>query len=211
MKLLTSFDQIHKPFGLVIGNFDGVHQGHRLFLNQFCLECKRREVAPVVLSFDPHPRIFFQPDAGDFLITSDERKAELLEQTGLEYLVTFKFDQSLQKLSAYEFLTQKIFSQEYLKYLALGHDFALGAGKEDSISVARDLSKKFKVQISEEQSYSQDGKTLSSTLVRKQLKRGMIVEVNNLLERDFQLSGKVVPGQGLGSRQLVPTLTSFFG
>lgn len=210
MMLYTSFDEISQPFGLIIGNYDGVHTGHQDVLGEFVQACKKKNIIPVLLSFKDHPKFFFKPEAKNFLITSLERKRNLLFQFGLSHLVEFTFDEKLQKLSAREFLEHFIFSQDHLKFIALGHDFALGAGKEDSLGLCRELASKRGIPISLHESFVLSGQVVSSTLIRGQLEQGDISKVNKFLGRNYVLEGQVVRGKQIGSKELVPTININF-
>lgn len=206
MKYYTSFDQIQGEFGLIIGNFDGVHLGHRKLLKNFLDKCSELEVIPVLLTFKPHPALFFNPDKGNFRISLDGRKRDLLFQLGLSHVVEMNFDKNLQTKSSREFLEQIVFSQKGLRYLAIGHDFALGAGKEDSISQSIELSEKHNVVLTQESSFLFEGKPISSTRIREMIKSGEIVKVNEALARNFKISGQVIRGKGIGTKSLFPTL-----
>lgn len=206
MKYYTSFEGIKEDFGLIIGNFDGVHLGHRELLKNFLNKCSELDLIPVVLTFDPHPAVFFNPKIKSFKICYRKRKRDLLFQVGVNVLVELKFNQELQQLSSREFLEQVVFSNPFLKYLALGHDFALGAGKEDSVAQSIELSKKYNTVLTQEESFIFESHALSSTRIRDFIRAGEIKRANKSLGRSFKLEGIVEKGKGIGTKSLFPTL-----
>lgn len=205
MRLLTSFEIPH-DYGLVIGNFDGVHKGHRSFLKAFNQRCKQRGLYSVVLTFRDHPSFFFEPKLENFVLCSRSRKHSLIDQCDIDYLIELDFDEKLQSLSAKDFLKKFVFDNAQIKYFAMGHDFALGRGKEDAVQVAKEFAQSKGVDISEEDSYTDNGDIVSSTLIRKMLQVGNVERASSLLERHYCLESKVVKGQGIGNRELVPTI-----
>ncbi len=210
MILYTSFDEISRPYGLLIGNYDGVHTGHQDVLKEFVKACEKQNLLPVLLTFKEHPKFFFQPQAKNFKITSNERKRSLLFQFGLTHLVEFIFDKNLQKHSAREFLEQYIFNQKNLKFMALGHDFALGSGKEDSLNLCKELASQRGVPLSLHKSFMQSEQVVSSTLIRNLLDKGELSQANKFLGRNYVLEGQVVRGKQIGSKELVPTINLNF-
>lgn len=205
IKLYTKLNDIKSGFGLVIGNFDGVHAGHRKFLKKFKKKCEELGINPVLLTYNPHPQIFFNQEIRDFIIADRDRKYYLVGQCGINSCVELSFNQDLQSLSAEDFLSQIIFSCGNLKYFAMGYDFALGAGKTDSKALVRALCLKHNVLLSEEEPLVWQGEIISSSRIRKILKQGDISTANAILERNFQISGVVTKGRQIGSQKLVPT------
>ncbi|MAZ48789.1 MAG: hypothetical protein CME65_09505 [Halobacteriovoraceae bacterium] len=206
MKYYTNFEEIKEDFGLIIGNFDGVHLGHRELLKNFLDKCFELDLIPVVLTFDPHPAIFFNPKITNFKICFSKRKRDLLFQVGVNTVVELEFNEKLQQLSSREFLEQVVFSNPFLKYLALGHDFALGAGKEDSVAQSVELSQKYNTVLTQEKSFIFESHPLSSTRIRDYIRAGEIKKANDSLGRSFKLEGIVEKGEGIGSKSLFPTL-----
>src|SRR5205085_1581858 len=136
MKILHNLLDIPKdrdgypPIGLTIGNFDGVHIGHRELLKKIKAECQAKNLLFVVVTFVPHPQKILQPDKERFLINSYDQRRTLLKRIGVDVLVEMKFTRDFSTLKAEEFLSKYLLSYPNLKDFYLGYDFAFGANKE---------------------------------------------------------------------------------
>jgi len=191
--------------GLTIGNFDGVHIGHRELLKKIKLECQSRNSLFTVVTFVPHPQKIIHPDRERFLINSYEQRRVLLEKLGVDILIELKFTRDFSTLKPEDFLSKYLLSYPNLKTLYLGYDFAFGANKEGDHDLVKNICRPMGVEVEIQPKFEFHGKVVSSSLIREYLYSGKIDEVESILERPFHLEGVVVKGEGRGKKIGFPT------
>ncbi len=195
----------NESIGIAIGNFDGVHLGHQELISNFVKMCESLGLMPVLISFNPHPNIFFNGPK-PFLITSQEQKKGLLYSLGIVKIVELDFNIQLQQMSAEDFIDNNILSIEKLKLIYLGHDFRLGKGKQNSKEFLNKKIKNMSIQIQQEESFSNEYGVISSTMIRDEISKGSdFLLIKKLLGRDFSIKSTVEQGRGIGGKELVPT------
>lgn len=211
MKVLNSIREILNienpapPIGLTIGNFDGVHQGHRKLLNKIKSDCEIKKLKFVVLTFVPHPQKILHPEKDRFLITSYEQRRHLLENLGVDYLVELKFTRDFSTLAPDEFIKNYLLIYPNLKNFYLGYDFAFGANKGGGLDQARNLCEPKGIKVEIQPKYEKAGIVVSSSYIRSKLLSGRIDEIEQILQRPFHLEGVVVKGEGRGRKIGFPT------
>lgn len=211
MKLLNSLPEIKEaagsavPIGLTIGNFDGVHVGHRQLLEKIRSECTRKGLAFVVVTFVPHPQKILHPEKDRFLLNSYEKRRELLRSQGVDYLVEMKFTRDFSTLSADEFMKAHLFGYENLREFYLGYDFAFGANKQGGHDLALETCQPRGIHVEIQPKFEMDGEVISSTFIRELLLAGKVSEAVKFLERPFHLEGVVIKGEGRGKKIGYPT------
>lgn len=189
---------------VTIGNFDGVHQGHREFLAQIKKDCLRDHAKFVVVTFIPHPSQILKAQTG-FLINTFAERRELLAGCGVDYLFEIDFTRDFSTLSPEKFLEKYIFSFEGISKIYLGHDFAFGANKAGDFQVAKTFCDSRKTDLILQKEFKVKSLSVSSTEVRNAIKNGDIPKVTELLGRDYFLSGRVIKGEGRGKKIGFPT------
>lgn len=201
-----SIDKTQYPgIGLTIGNFDGVHLGHRELLTKIKQECLEKKIAFVVLTFIPHPQKIIQPEKERFLITSYEQRRKLLQSVGVDYLVEINFTRDFSTLSAEDFLRLHLLSYPHLTHFYLGYDFAFGANKKGGFDLVQSLCLPHKVHVEIQPKFHHAGLVVSSSSIRDLLAKGLVEDVAQVLTRKFQLEGVVVKGEGRGKKIGFPT------
>ncbi len=191
--------------GLTIGNFDGVHRGHRQLLRKIKSDCLEKNLLFVVVTFVPHPQKILHPDRERFLINSYEQRRSLLQKAGVDVLVEMKFTRDFSTLKADEFLGRYLLVYPGLRNLYLGYDFAFGANKEGGHDLVDAICKPRGIQVEIQPKFEFRGTVVSSSLIREQLLSGKIDAAAATLERPFQLEGVVVRGEGRGRKIGFPT------
>lgn len=212
MFIASSIEQIRTPTAIALGNFDGIHQGHRTVLRPIIDSFKSTQqphIYPTVVSFTPHPREFFTGGKLQ-LLTPILQKAELLSNLGIEQLVLLSFDRGLASLSPQQFVEQIIVKQLQAVLISVGVDFRFGYQRKGTGTDLKNIAADYgiEVQLNSLHKYGdRHDQTLrvSSSLIRQALAAGDMKTANLMLEQPYSLWGKVVTGQQLGRTIGFPT------
>jgi len=190
---------------LTIGSFDGVHLGHQDLLRRMVQHAKRAGLPVVVLSFFPHPSVVLRQRTPAFYITTPDEKAELLQEAGVDYVITQTFDLELSKLSAGEFL-DRLASQLGFIDLWAGEDFSLGHQRRGNRHYLERESRARNFHYHLVPPMIVGGEVVSSTRVRESLRSGDVARAATYLGRSFELLGVVQEGAGRGKELGIPTV-----
>ena len=209
MKYLSnSFDQINidEKLCLTIGNFDGIHKGHREIIKNLIQQTKKSNLKSAILSFTPHPKIYFNKQK-NFMINSQSKKKEILKDLGLDYLIDLHFNDKFTQLSHVEF-EDKILSEKLnSKRILIGKDFQYGNQRKGNIETLKVFCEKNKIELEEIGLILNDynSNKISSSEIRENLKAGKIELANKDLKRNFSVAGKVIKGDQRGRTIGIPT------
>lgn len=200
---------LRQPSALTIGNFDGVHLGHRAMLTRLVSAAQHRNLLPTVMTFEPHPREYFarlagQPERAPVRISSLRDKLLDLADLGVRQVIVERFDQRLANLSAPDFIQRLLVQGLDTRWLLVGDDFRFGARRSGDIHLLRGHGG-FEVE-SMDSITDRDGRRISSTDVRAALAEGDLDRVADLLGHRYHMSGHVVHGLKLGRNLGYPTL-----
>lgn len=209
-----SFAVVHGPGPLpaalaravvAIGNFDGVHRGHRAVIAAARARAATLGVGAAVLTFEPHPRSFFQPDAPLFRLTDERAKLRLLAATGLSGAIVLKFDAELAEPAADSFVNDILLHRLGISGAAVGFDFRFGRGRTGTpdLLAAEGARRKFSVDVVG--AVEIEGRRVSSGLIREALVAGHVAEANALLGYPWFVSGEVAHGDKRGRELGYPT------
>jgi riboflavin kinase/FMN adenylyltransferase len=195
-----------RPTAIALGNFDGVHLGHRRILEALREKALAEGVDPVALTFEPHPRQFLFPEAKTSLLTSPREKAALAAALGVE-LVTLTFDAGFAALSAEAFVTEVLVKRLRGAHFFLGDNHRFGKGARGDIALLRALVNEPGQgdRVTEVLPVIDQGEVVSSSVIRHHLKDGNVARANALLGRPYSLRGTVVPGAARGRELGFPT------
>ncbi len=194
------------PCALAIGNFDGVHLGHQALLASAVAYAGRHGLAPAVLTFDPHPTHIVAPQRTPLMICSLAERIRLLKKAGAGEIYVEPFTSELAALTPREFVAQILVEKLKAKAVFVGENFSFGAQKAGTPDVLRALSTEFGFLANFLPPVQYRHEIISSSAIRRYLSEGRVSHANRLLGRCFALSGPVVSGHGVGSKQTVPTL-----
>jgi len=185
---------------MTIGNYDGIHLGHQSLINQVIELSKDKGIQSAVMTFEPHPREFFQPNEAPSRIISLREKLEFFESKGIDHVHVIRFDELFANLTAGDFL--KIIKENlHVKLLVLGEDFRFGKNRVGSLNDFIEAG--IKVTVATE--IQLGNSRVSSTRVREALSKANFNEVQGLLGRPFVISGKVTHGDKRGREIGFPT------
>ncbi len=191
---------------LTIGNFDGVHEGHKALFRKVRERAKFRGGPSAVMTFEPHPIRVMKPGNGPPLITPPEQKLELIGRAGIDVVLCLPFTRSFAAVSAEEFVKRILVERVGIREIVVGYDYSFGAGRKGNIDLLNVMGNDLGFQVHVVDPITLDGTPVSSTSIRNLVRAGDLKEAKRLLGRDYQISGTVVPGHGRGGRLLgVPT------
>jgi riboflavin kinase/FMN adenylyltransferase len=210
--IASSVEQITTPTAIALGNFDGIHQGHRIVLQPIVDSLKtprQPHVYPSVVSFTPHPREFFTGGKLQFL-TPIAQKAELLANLGIEQLILLPFNRDLASLSPQQFVEQILVKQLQATLISVGSDFRFGHQRKGTGEDLKRIAASFGIAVHlnslrQYQNQNNQEVRVSSSLIRQALSEGEIKVANAMLGRPYSLIGTVVKGQQLGRTIGFPT------
>ena len=209
MKYLSnSFDQINidEKLCLTIGNFDGIHKGHREIIKNLIKQTKTSNLKSAILSFTPHPKIYFNKQK-NFMINSQSKKKEILKDLGLDYLIDLNFNDKFTQLSHNEFEDKILLEKLNSKRILIGKDFQYGNQRKGNIDTLKIFCEKNKIELEEIGLILNDHNSnkISSSAIRENLKSGKFELANKDLERNFSVAGKVIKGDQRGRTIGIPT------
>lgn len=193
------------PTLVVIGNFDGLHKGHRAVLASAVSEAEAKSLQPVVLTFDPHPAVVLR-GAEPQVLTSPRRRSELIarEFPGVRVVIE-PFTRELSLLTAREFVEQLLRQRLAVKAVVVGSNFRFGKGREGDVALLARLGEELGFSARSHDLVSDDAGAYSSSRARKAIEAGDLAEVERVLGRPHALSGVVIRGDGRGKTIGVPT------
>jgi riboflavin kinase / FMN adenylyltransferase len=187
---------------VAIGNFDGVHRGHQALLARAQAIARAQGVKFAVLTFDPHPRSLFQPDAPPFCITPPALKAQRLEGFGVDLLFTLRFDWDFAGQSAQDFIQDILKTALAAEHVVVGYDFKFGQFRKGA---PEDIQADgIPVTVVDEVADEDEGE-VSSSRVRQYIRHGQVESANAVLGWDWEMRGLVVKGDQRGRELGFPT------
>lgn len=186
---------------LTIGNFDGVHLGHRALLARLKAAAEAEGLPPTVLTFEPHPREFFAPESAPTRLTTLREKLELLADDGVALTYVCPFNARFAALSAGEFIERVLVDTLRVRHLIIGDDFRFGAKRSGDFALLQEAGARLGFRVEAMDSVRLDGTRASSSAVRAALAEGRLEDATRLLGRPYSIDGRVVHGDRIG-RQL---------
>ena len=186
---------------LTIGNFDGVHRGHRALIEKVIAKARETDLTASVLTFEPHPREFFAGEAAPARITRLRDKLALMRDAGVQRVHVARFDARFAALSPQRFIDDILTRGLGVRWLLVGCDFRFGARRAGDFSTLQNHG--FAVEAMPDVQF--DGKRVSSSAIRAALQAGDIAEAERLLGHPYTISGRVAHGAKLGRGLGFPT------
>src|SRR5690242_11619184 len=195
------------PKGAVVamGNFDGVHLGHRAVIAA-ALEMGRAHGRPALaVTFEPHPRRYFSPNTPQFRLTDEAAKLRLLAGTGLAGAVVMTFDKQRAETTAQDFIHHDLIKRLGLSGIAVGYDFHFGKGRVGSPSLLVAEAPRLGIEVDVQPHVDIDERPVSSTAIRMALAEGQIADATAMLGGPWFVTGAVVHGDKRGRDLGYPT------
>ena len=193
-----------RPVALTIGNFDGVHLGHQAVLDRLVKQAQGRGLLSCVMTFEPHPREFFDPENAPARLTDIREKIALFSQIGIDRVYICRFDSKFAAMGAQDF-EAVVSSRIGARWVLIGDDFRYGAKRTGDFSSMREAGRNLGFEVEAMQSVMLGEMRISSTLVRQAVKSGDLELAENLLGRPYSIVGRVGHGKKLGKTIGFPT------
>jgi len=190
---------------LTVGNFDGIHRGHRSILETVRERARALAGAAVVYTFDPHPRKVLQPEHAPKLLTTLEQRLELLAEAGVDVVVVERFTREFASTSAEAFIREVIHARIRPLEVYVGYDFHFGRDREGSMRLLTELGPRLGFSVTIIPEVQVDGSDVSSTRIRELLGAARVEEANAMLGRAYTVRGRVARGDARGRTLGFPT------
>ncbi len=211
----TPFAHIRRPVPLpetlrggvvAIGNFDGVHRGHQAVLERALSEASQRNVPALVLTFEPHPRLFFRPEQPLFVLTPPAMKARLIGALGFDGLVEQPFTAAFAAQSAEDFVTGTLAGRLGIRHVVTGFDFHFGRNRQGGPAFLMEAGQRHGFGVTLVDAFRDEGgEVVSSSRIRALLEAGEVAEAAGLLGYRYTVEAEVVRGRQLGRTLGFPT------
>lgn len=209
MKFFRSTGEVPPDFGpsiVTIGNFDGVHAAHRQIMRRVVALGRERNCVATVLTFDPHPASVLAPERAPKLLMTFEQRLRAMQSEGIEAVFAIPFSLEFARLSPQEFVEQILAQVLRARVVLVGEDFRFGYKQAGNLDTLRDLGLQFGFTLEPIPAIVRRGARISSTRIRQLISEGAVSRACRMLGAPFALEGPIVKGQGIGSKQTVPTL-----
>jgi len=209
MRLVRHFDEVPSELRggvIALGNFDGLHLGHQAVIGEAKRIAEKEKVSAGLMTFEPHPRLFFQPDLEPFRLSPFRIKVRLIETLNVDLLYVQKFDSEFSQRSAENFIEEILMGGLGATHVVVGDDYVFGRGRSGNAEVlAKHASRLgFKV-TSVPELAGQGGARYSSTTIRDRLADGRCEDAARLLGRYWEIEGRVEHGDQRGRFMGFPT------
>ena len=207
MKIYKNFNlkKKHSSSILLIGNFDGVHLGHRKLFDFAKRYKKKFNLSIGVLTFEPMPKMFFNKKIKNFKISNFDQKINLLKKMGVDFIINKKFDNKFSKVKSLDFIKKIIYKKLYPRFIFVSNNFRFGNKREGDVNQLINYEGNFGYKIIKPEPLKIKNKVVSSTLIRNFLEKGFLKNANSVLKRNWSIIGKVEKGRQFGKRIGFPT------
>ncbi len=209
MKIIRDADNVPEELKgsiVTIGNFDGVHLGHRELLKKIVREAEAIDKKSVVITFDPHPQKIIHPERRPFfLLTPLDEKLELIESCGLDAVLLITFSIEFASITAGEFVDDILWGKLRLSKLLVGYDYVFGKGKAGDAEYLKASGRRLGFEVEEIGAVRTGGMIASSTNIRLSILAGNVRLASDMLGRPYGVSGTVVKGFRRGTDIGYPT------
>lgn len=208
MNLITSLEDIPANFApsvVTLGNFDGVHLGHRALFRQLLKRATQQQCQSVVCTFDPHPLKVLAPHQAPLLLNTREERRRLIGASHVDWLIEIPFDADFAAMTPEAFIDDLLLKRLQMRGLVVGYDYAFGKERRGNPEFLQEYGQQKGFAVDVLQPVGEDGEPYSSTRIRNLIATGKVAQVVPLLGRQFNLHGEVVSGFQRGRELGFPT------
>lgn len=190
---------------VTIGNFDGVHNGHREIFRRMTEQCALHGYKSIVVTFEPHPLAILAPHALPAMITTSHQKSVLIGEEGIDFLVIISFTPDFSMTPADEFVRLILHRTLGMKHIIIGHDYRFGAGRRGNFETLAILGRELGFTMEDTEPVGRDGIIYSSSLARRLIAEGNMEQATLVLGKYHMIGGKVIHGREIGRAIGFPT------
>ncbi len=201
---LKEVENLTKPVILTMGNYDGLHRGHKKIIRKVTARARELNGTSALLTFEPHPRLLLHKDSAPPLLLTRSEKIDILSHWGLDLFIEVAFDEEFAKVKANQFL-EMITSIYPIKEIYVGEDFKFGAERKGDKETILNFAKEKNFYAEAISKLKVRGEEVSSTLIRKYIVDGDMEKTHLLLGRPFEIRGVVKKGAKRGQVLGFPT------
>jgi riboflavin kinase / FMN adenylyltransferase len=201
----TPESAILKGAVVAMGNFDGVHLGHRAVINAALAMAEAHGRPALAVTFEPHPRRFFSPNTPQFRLSDETAKLRLLAGTGLAGAVVMAFDKRRAETPAQHFIHHDLIGRLGISGIAVGYDFHFGKGRVGSPTLLVNEAPRFGIEVDVQPHVDIEERPVSSTAIRMALAEGQVTDATTMLGGPWFVSGEVIHGEKRGRDLGYPT------
>ncbi len=207
VKHYTNFNikKLHRGSIILIGNFDGLHLGHRKLFQLAYSYKKKYNLKIGVVNFDPMPKMFFNKKLKNFRLSNIDQKIKLLSTFKVDFVITKKFDKKFSKTKALNFISQILNKKLSSKFIFVSNNFRFGNKREGNVKLLKKYEQSFNYKVVKPEPLIISKKIVSSSLIRNLLEKGLLNKANNLLKRNWAIQGIVKKGRQVGKKIGFPT------
>lgn len=202
--ILDPEEPIENSTSATIGNFDGVHVGHKKIIAAVKEEAKQKGLSSCVITFHPHPQKVLQNIDIPLLVPIRER-LKLLEKEGVDVVACYTFTKDIAKIPAKDFVTDILIGKLNLKHLIVGPDFSFGRKREGNLDLLYKMGKEYDFDTEVVETALIDGEIVSSTAIRNLVREGNMTKAGKFLGYNFYIEGQVKEGERRGRQIGFPT------
>ncbi|MDC1154740.1 bifunctional riboflavin kinase/FAD synthetase [Candidatus Pelagibacter sp.] len=195
----------HKGSIILIGNFDGLHLGHRKLFTLAQSFKKKYSLKVGVLTFEPMPKMYFNKNIKNFRISNQKQKINLLNKLDVDFVIIKKFNKNFSKTKSSVFIKEILKKKLKAKFVFVSNNFRFGNNREGNVNQLIKFENKCNYQIIKPKPLSIKRKIISSSLIRKYLQKGKLNHANKLLDRNWSVLGRVQKGKQIGKKIGFPT------
>src|SRR5436305_8662762 len=196
---------ISKGSVVAMGNFDGVHLGHRAVIAAALAMARSHQRPALAVTFEPHPRSFFSPNTPQFRLTDETNKLRLLAGAGLAGAVVMTFDKARAGTSAQDFIHHDLIERLGISGIAVGYDFHFGKGRVGSPALLVSEAQRLGIEVDVQPHVDIDERPVSSSAIRMALAEGEITDATAMLDGPWFVTGEVIHGEKRGRNLGYPT------
>ncbi|MGA8087575.1 MAG: bifunctional riboflavin kinase/FAD synthetase [Terracidiphilus sp.] len=208
-RVFHSLDEVPRDFGpsiAAIGNFDGVHRGHRQILRTVAAEAEARGMRSIAITFNPHPARFLYPKEAPKLLTFLPERLRLLAETGVDAMLVLHFDEALSHMTAEKFVRDVLVAVLQVRGIHEGSNFRFGHGARAGVNELSAFGKESGFTVEVHSAVRVHGMEVSSSAIRNLITCGDVRRARWMLGRVFGVHSHPAKGRGLGTKLLVPTV-----
>ena len=207
VKFYKNFDikKNHKKSVILIGNFDGLHLGHQKLFKLAQLYKKKNNLKIGVINFNPMPKMFFNKSLKNFRLSSINQKLNLLNNLGIDFIITKKFNKIFSKTKSIDFIKNILSQKLNAKFIFVSNNFRFGNQREGDVNLLIKNEKIYNYKLVKPKPLILSKKIVSSSLIRSLLEKGFLEKANKLLGRKWSIEGVVQKGRQIGKKIGFPT------